>query len=65
MNEQDKKWIDGATYESLLARWRFAPVGARMFQGETGEYYAMVMAQKRDADPEGHVRASKNIGWER
>ena len=27
INEKIKKWIDNATYEQLLSRWRFAPIG--------------------------------------
>jgi hypothetical protein len=65
MTEEQKRWIDNADYESLLYRWRFAPVGDTFFQGDTGDYFKKVMAEKRDADPGGHVRASKNIGWER
>lgn len=63
MRKQDKDWIDNATYEQLLAHWRFAPVGDRMFQDETGKYYVKVMEEKRR-----HVNAaaaSKRVGWER
>ena len=58
-----KDWIDNASYEDLLQRWRFAPVGSPWFQGETGQYYAKVMKEKRSADPDEAVRASKHIGW--
>src|ERR1017187_5649081 len=64
MTAEDKKWIDEATYEQLLSRWRNGPFGDSMFQGETGEYYSKVMKERR-AQPGGndeHVRASKNIG---
>ncbi len=61
MNEQTKQWIDSASYELLLRKWRFATIGDPMFQGETGEYYAKVMQEKRKS--EDHVQASKNIGW--
>jgi hypothetical protein len=27
MNEQDKLWIDNASYEDLLRIWRYAPLG--------------------------------------
>lgn len=63
MTVEQKEWIDNASYEQLLSRWRFAPVGSPWFQGEVGDYYKQVMARKRDADPDGHVRASKSIGW--
>ena len=48
INEKMKKWIDNATYEQLLSRWRFAPIGDLMFQGEVGDYYAEVMERKRE-----------------
>lgn len=62
MNEKIKRWIDNASYEDLLYRWRFASLGDPMFQGETGDYYAAVMKEKRLSVD--HVQASKNIGWE-
>ena len=63
MNEQTKKWIDNASYQDLIAKWRFAPIGDPMFQGETGEYYSKVMfAKKKECD---HVQASKNVGWDK
>ncbi len=64
MTTTQKAWIDGATYEELLRRWRMAPVGAPMFQGDTGDYYSKVIAEKRQAaGQEAHVAASKSIGW--
>ena len=63
MNEQTKQWIDNASYQDLLAKWRFAPIGDPMFQGETGEYYSKVMfVKKKECD---HVQASKNVGWDK
>jgi hypothetical protein len=59
-----KDWIDSASYLSLLAKWRKAEVGDPMFQGEVGDYFVKVMKEKRDADPEGAVLASKAIGWD-
>ena len=64
MNEQLKQWIDNATYEQLLSKWRFHGIGDCMFQGETGKYYSKIMFEKRDQlDHKDQVRASKNIGW--
>lgn len=60
-----KQWIDNATYEQLLNRWRFAPVGSPWFLGDIGKYYSDVMFRKRDEDLDGAVQASKNIGWEK
>ncbi len=64
MTDGDKQWIDNSSYEGLLRRWRNAPVGDPIFQGDTGKYYGKVIAQKRDADPGAAVGASKRIGWD-
>jgi hypothetical protein len=65
MTPRQKAWIDGASYESLLSKWRNAPSGDPFFEGATYDYYSTVMAVKRNA-PGGdaaHVAASKSIGW--
>lgn len=65
MTEAQRKWIDGASYEQLLRRWRFAPLGDPMFAGDTGDYYGEVMAAKHKNVGDGeHVATSKRIGWE-
>jgi hypothetical protein len=59
-----KQWIDNASYEQLLSKWRNAPSGDPYFQGETGDYYAEVMKRKREeVGNAAHVAASKAIGW--
>lgn len=59
-----KAWIDSATYEQLLSRWRFEPVGSPWFDGEIGEYLTKALLAKRRAVGDGeHVRASKSLGW--
>ena len=65
MSEDEMKaWIDGASYESLLGRWRFAPIGSPWFQGEIGKYYSEAMAKKRAEIPHSEqVAASKRVGW--
>ncbi len=64
IEDETKQWIDNASYEQLLSRWRFGPDGDPMFQGETGKYYEEVMSQKRkEGGDEAHTRASKSIGW--
>ncbi len=60
-----KAWIDRADYEALLRRWRNAPVGDPIFQGELGHYYQDAMARKRAETGDGGVSASKSIGWDR
>jgi len=59
-----RNWIDNASYEQLLAKWRNAEAGNPFFQGEIGVYYATVMDKKRrQVGPAAHVAASKKIGW--
>lgn len=63
--ESMKKWIDDASYEDLLRRWRNAPVGDPFLQGEVGNYYAQVMKRRREeVGNDECVRASKSIGWD-
>ncbi len=60
-----KKWIDGATYEQLLSKRRFAPIGSPWFQGEIGEYYTAALHRKKSQITAGEaVAASKHIGWD-
>lgn len=63
MTPKEKNWIDNASYEQLLRKWRNAPAGDSWFQGETGKYFANVMAEKKAQNPGGAIRASKNTGW--
>ena len=58
-----KAHIDGMNYKTLLRRWRFAPSGDPMFQGETGDYWGRRLAELRARDPGAAVEASKDIGW--
>jgi len=59
-----KDWIDTASYEELLTRWRFAPSGSPWFQGEVGKYYEEVMSKRKaEVGEAAAVQASKNIGW--
>lgn len=65
MNEKEMiEWIDNASYEELLHKWRFAPISDPFFMGEIGKYYDKVMRRKREeiGDDE-HTRISKKIGW--
>ena len=64
--EEMKKWIDSASYEELLRKWRFAPAGSPWFQGEIGIYFDEVIRKKRkEIGDEEHTRISKAIGWEK
>ena len=62
-----KQRIDEMAYVDLLRRWRFAPAGDAMFQGEVGDYYARRMNELRGrlGGAAMHTAASKEIGWER
>ncbi len=63
--EERKKWIDNASYEDLLRRWRFASAGSPWFQGEIGIYFEKIMMKKKkEVGHAAAVRASKTIGWE-
>jgi hypothetical protein len=63
LTPENKQHIDSLSYEDLLSRWRFAPVGDPWFQGETGDYWSKRMRELRVAGAD-HVGASKSIGWE-
>lgn len=65
-NRNTKEWIDNATYEELLRRWRFTTSSENsIFQGELGTYYGKVMQEKKNALPAGEsVAVSKKIGWD-
>ena len=64
MTQDERDWIDNASYEELLRRWRMASAGSPWFQGETGAYYESVMKRRRtEVGATEHVRASKSIGW--
>jgi len=64
MTTEQKEWIDNASYETLFTKWRFTLVGDPLLQGNTGDYYSKIMAEKKPSDEE-HTRISKKIGWER
>jgi hypothetical protein len=57
-------WIDQASYEQLLRRWREATAGDPFFRGAIGaRFQAAMRARRAEAGEAGHVRASKAIGW--
>ena len=62
--ESMKIWIDLASYEDLLRKWRFASGGDAFFCGEVGKYYAEKIFAMRDAlEPDEAAQVSKRIGW--
>ena len=61
--EEMKRWIDNASYQDILDKWRNDPTGSPWFQGEIGRYYTAAMKRKRDAATfNERVAASKTIG---
>ena len=59
-------WINTASLEELLRKWRFHPPGSTLFCGRVGAHYAKTMASRRDeAGPEAWTAASKRVGWQR
>lgn len=64
LTPENKAKIDQMSYEQLLERWRFAPIGDPWFQRETGKYWSKRMFELREKGAD-HVGASKRIGWEK
>ena len=65
LTEQRKVYIDGLSHFELLERWRFAPLGDPLFQGETGDYWAKRMKELRAKNPMKAVQDSKDLGWKK
>ena len=64
LTEDLKAKIDAMSLEELMRKWRFAPAGDPMFQGESGQYYAHRLARLKAENHEAAVGASKRIGWD-
>lgn len=64
LTKENKEHIDSLSHYSLLRHWRFAPVGDKWMEGETGEYWGEHMAELRDENPELAIADSKALGWE-
>lgn len=65
LTPENKAIIDRKTIMDLLEGIRFAPIGSRWFEGETGDYWMKRYAELRKQDSSEHVAASKTLGWER
>jgi hypothetical protein len=61
--DEMKEWIDTATREQLLSKWRFAKLGDPFFQTEIGEYYANVLFNPKNKSTD-FDKVSKKVGWE-
>jgi hypothetical protein len=57
------EFINNATQYDLLKRWRFAPSGDPIFQGDVGDYFMRRQRELRSKDPAGYTAASKRLGW--
>lgn len=65
-NKEMMDWIDGASYQELLERWRFGRVGDPFFCGDVGEHFTKTLVKKRDeVGSAAASTASKAIGWEK
>jgi hypothetical protein len=54
-----KREIDKMSRFEMARKWRFAPVGDPMFQGEVGDYFDKRFKELGGFSPE----ISKKIGW--
>ena len=61
LTQQVKAGIDAKSHCELLSRWRFAPIGDLMFQGESGKYWGKRMAELRAKNPSQAVADSKAL----
>ena len=62
MDKELLEFINTASDEELLRRWRFAPAGDPIFIGKAGEAY--VKAMKKLQATKGFSTISKRVGWE-
>ena len=66
MTKDEKKWLDEASYEELLRRWRFAPSSDPLVQGDAGIHFQQVLDRRRkEIGTDEHVRISKKIGFQK
>lgn len=58
MTNDMKDRIDSLTREEMARKWRFAPIGDPMFQGDAGKYFGKRFDELGGFSPE----ISKKIG---
>jgi len=63
LTDQVKNDIDLLSYPELLEKWRKAPVGCEILQGESAVYFAKRMEAKREQEDDDGAAASKALGW--
>lgn len=65
MTNEQVEWLSNASYEDMLRRNRFAPIGDTMFLGVAGQFFAKQMSSKKNSLTMGEIIAvSKHVGWE-
>ena len=65
MTNEKKKWIDNASYEQLLMKWRFESIANSHFANEDGLYYSKIMNKRKNELSSGEqVEVSNRVGWE-
>lgn len=64
--EERIAWIEQASYEDLLRKWRREPLGSPWFADEKvfRVFNTAMHKKKAELSPEQQVQASKNIGWD-
>ena len=61
LTPENKEYINNLSHYELLSHWRFAPVGDKWFQGETGKYWGERMAELRSQNNAQAVQDSKAL----
>ena len=59
MTDEQKNRIDSMSQYEMCSKWRNAPSGEPLLQGDTGDYFSKVMKEKGGFTP----AISKDIGW--
>lgn len=56
-----KEWIDSASYEELLSKWKKADIGDPYTQGEVGEYFEQALILRKAEESTVSQRNAHNI----
>lgn len=64
MTDFESKWIASASYQELLAKIRFEPIGSPWLVGDTGQALMARYKELKARTPQDEqVAASKRLGW--
>lgn len=55
-----KKWIDNASYDQLLYKWRYASSDNLIFDSEIKEYYRKILFERKPIKQKIVVKEIKN-----